>query len=522
LATPVARTTSFTSTAEPVRSRPLSLVMRLGVLGAAAALAASGVAAAPRSQAPASVPVTGAGAAAAVVQAASASRSQSDNVEFVTQLPEAGMAIAINFIGDTMFVSTATGLLSYDVSDPAAPALLGALPMYIWENEDMDVDADRNLVFISRDPRGITGIIAPPEARLFGMVHIIDVSTPAAMVQVGQFIVPAGHTSSCVSAGESRCDFLWTGGPYGNEAFGPYGRPIYSTDVRDPLNPVTCAEPINTGLYDGETGYAHDVQVDDQGIAWVSSEGGVHGWWTFGEHLDPTTGEARQANPCQPIPYGGGGTPEEATPSRFMHNSMRPSHAQVPGDDGSLGQVLYATEEDTSTACATSGRFATYDLRSSLGGAGFTEPAEFRLDVLDTWTPEGAEGADGCASAHYFDDRGDGLLAYSFYGQGVRFLDASDPTDIRQVGWYRPDGANAFASYYRQVGDELYVFVADSGRGVDVLRFLGDGGADTPAASMPSLVAPPLPAGQFALPLAMDARFSYLCALTPRLATPLR
>src|SRR5688572_13751980 len=73
----------------------------------------------------------------------------SSNVEYVTTLPEMATAISVNFIGDTMFVSTQTGLFSYDVSNPRAPQALGALVHPIWENEDVDVDPKRNLVFIS-------------------------------------------------------------------------------------------------------------------------------------------------------------------------------------------------------------------------------------------------------------------------------------------------------------------------------------------------------------------------------------
>src|SRR5206468_2697201 len=67
----------------------------------------------------------------------------SSNVQFVSTIPEMRAAISINFIGNTMFVSTVHGLYSYDVSDPANPSLLGALPVPIWENEDMDVDPVR-------------------------------------------------------------------------------------------------------------------------------------------------------------------------------------------------------------------------------------------------------------------------------------------------------------------------------------------------------------------------------------------
>lgn len=457
-------------------------------------------------------------AVAAVAAVAPPPGAISDNVEYVGHLPEPGVSIAVNWIGDTMFVSSTTGIYAYDVTDPAAPEHIGSLPMQLWQNEDMDVDAERGLLFIARDPRLVVG--APEQHRLVGAVHIIDVSDPELMLPIGSFVVPAGHTTSCVSAGEGPCDFLWTGGPWSSTLLGePRGRPIYATDIRNPQEPEHCPEPVNTGLrHDGDTGYAHDVDVDAQGVAWVASDGGVHGWWTFGEHLDPRTGEVTEATPCDPVPYGGGVTPTDATPSRFMHNSQRPADAVIPGDEGSRGNVLYATEEAFG-GCATTGRFATYDLRSSLGGAGFTDPQAFEMTALDAWTPEGQEGATGCASAHYFDDRGDGLLAYGFYGQGLRFLDVTDPRDIRQVGYFRPDRTSAYAAYWR---DGL-VYVPDSGAGVGVtgvhiLRLTDGGGGDVPAggaASLPTVAAPALapPAAAALADVRMDSATGYVCTL---------
>ena len=427
----------------------------------------------------------------------------SDNVEFIANVATPRGAISAAFLDNTMFVSTMLGLYSYDISDPAAPKQLGALPMYLWENEDMSIDPVRKRVFLSRDPRGFTTAATPGATFPYGAVHIIDVSNPLVMTQVGFFTLPAGHTTTCVNS----CDFVWTGGPYANAQTQPgfTGRPIYATDVRDPANPKPCPSPIDLGRNDGVTDYAHDVQVDESGVAWVSGAGGIRGYWTDGVHRNPLTGADETATPCAPVPYGGGGTPNEATPSRFMHNAWRPASAQIPGDDDSKGMVLYGTEENITSNCATSGRFATYDVRGSLNGEGFRNIAEtkFRMKALDTWTPEQAPGSTGCASAHYLDDRGDGLLAYSFYGQGTRFLDASDPTDIRQVGYFRPNGGSSFATYWR--GD--YVFVTDSSRGVDILKFT-DGGS--PAAA-PTVTAP-TPTAPLASP-AMDSRLAYLCPL---------
>ncbi len=383
----------------------------------------------------------------------------SKNVKLVASIPEMATAISVNFIGTTMFVSTETGLFSYDVADPAKPALLGALPQYIWENEDMDVDPERKLVFISRDPRGFAG---PAGASFpYGMVQIVDVSNPRAMVQKSQILLPGGHTTTCVD----KCRYLWTGGPAKgvNQPAEWGGRPIFATDLRDPANPVACPDPIDTGRNDGKTDYAHDVQVDRKGIAWVSGRGGVRGYWTSGKHRNPVTRKTETADGCHPIPYGGGGVDEDNTPSRFMHNSWR------------RGDVLYATEENITGSCESAGRFATYDLKSAYGGQGWRNP-DFRMKALSTWSLEDQPGSTGCASAHYFADRGDGIFANAFYGQGVRFLDVTNPRKVRQVGYYRMDDASAWAAYWHKG----YVFVADNARGIDVLSFQGKPG-DKPA-----------------------------------------
>jgi hypothetical protein len=406
----------------------------------------------------------------------------SSNVHFVTNIPNLKAAISIAFIKDSMFVSTVHGVYSYDVSDPSSPTLLSALPMYIWENEDMTVDARRHLIFVSRDPRGFTSPVTPGSVFPYGAVHIIDVSDPGAIKQINVFPVPAGHTTTCIN----DCRYIWTAGPIASTTTQPAswgGRPIFANDVTDPLDPKPCPHPIDTKRNDGKTDYVHDVQVDPLGIAWVSGAGGVRGYWTSGRHKDPVTGKLRTATGCDPVPYAGGGSPSNATPSRFMHNSWRDPDIKV---NGRKGDVLLATEENTVTNCSSSGRFATYDLRGSYGGQGFvnTDKTHFRMKVLDTWTPEGAKGASGCDSAHYFTDRGDGLLAYAFYGQGTRFIDASHPKHIRQVGYYRPDDADTWAAYWH----DSYVFVADLTRGVDVLKFGGSTHSSTVTA--PRLQAP--------------------------------
>src|SRR3712207_6178846 len=130
-----------------------------------------------------------------------------------------------------------------------------------------------------------------------------------------------------------------------------------------------------------------------------------------------------------------------------------------------------------------------------------------------SWTPEKQEGATACASAHYFSSRGDGVLANAFYDQGVRFLDVSDPRDIRQIGWWRPaSGVNTWEPHWHKG----IVFVADQDRGIEILRFKGS------AARSRTVRAPALrEAAARSATQAMDPALGYLCPLPdPRPATP--
>ena len=423
----------------------------------------------------------------------------SSNVRRVASIPEMRAAISINFIGRTMFVSTVHGVHSYDVSKPERPRRLGSWPMYIWENEDVDVDRARKRLFVSRDPRGFT-TPATPGVFPVGAVHVLDVSDPSHLREIGFFTLPAGHTTTCVN----RCDAIWTAGPVAgvNQPSDWEGRPVFATDVRDPANPKPCPAPIDMRRNDGVTDYAHDVQVDSAGVAWVSGAGGVRGYWTEGRHRNPLTGRVERATACRPVPYAGSGTPEKATPSRFMHNSFREqrSGSSRPRAGLTRKRVLYATEENISPLCSDSGRFTTYDLKGTFNGEGWRNIARthHRMRVLDTWTPEDQEGAAGCSSSHYFSSRGDGVFANAFYEQGVRFLDVSNPRNIRQIGWYRPGDSNTWAAYWHGG----LVYVADLQRGVEVLRFTGRPGARTRVA------APPARPVRF---MRMDPASAYLC-----------
>ena len=244
-------------------------------------------------------------------------------------------------------------------------------------------------------------------------------------------------------------------------------------------------QPVDLFRQDGVTAYSHDVDVDDDGIAWVSGAGGTRGYHTDGKHFDPLQRRYRHATPLEPIPYGGGGIPRSVSnddTGGFEHNAIRPVGRDAPrGDDRyRKGELLLMTEEDFGPAadgCRNQGQFSIASLTGSYNGEAWrsTPQNPFRLQIVGKWSPFGQEGsrpatgpfpplANFC-SAHYFDIQGS-VLAYAWYGEGTRFIDISNPAAPRQIAYWRPANGIVWASYFH----EGYVYTADRTRGVDVLK----------------------------------------------------
>ncbi|WHT17694.1 hypothetical protein N8J89_31910 [Crossiella sp. CA-258035] len=396
------------------------------------------------------------------------------NVELVGSVPGAQGAIALDFLQygrkDVLLVSGQFGLKSYDISkDPANPVQIGELAMPgLWETEDTEVDPKRKLVFLARDPRAFGGNVQTGKSG----VYIVDAKDPAKLTVLSFVELPAGHTTSCIE----DCRYLWTGGP-AKAADMPAdwgGRPVWVTDIRDPRNPKVFPQPIDTGRNDGKTDYVHDVQVDATGIAWASGRGGVRGYRTSGWHWDAVANKFRKATAWNPVPYAGGGIDELAAASKFMHNSYRQVGWRA-GDGANPwhwggGDLLFTTEEAFNPGCAADGVLVIASLKGSYGGEGWRSTKEdpFRLNTVGTWSVAGQEGSNpdsGDCSAHYFDIRGN-ILVQSFYAQGTRFLDVSDPTNPTQVGYFRPaDAASWEPAWHRGLA-----YVADNKRGIDILK----------------------------------------------------
>ena len=121
-----------------------------------------------------------------------------------------------------------------------------------------------------------------------------------------------------------------------------------------------------------------------------------------------------------------------------------------PRPSAGQGNVLAITEEDyLKPGCEGQGSIQTWKITDERNPDG-----TIKLALVDMWTTElnelasatGRSPATVNCSAHWFDEQG-GLLAQGWYDQGVRFLDISDPRDIRQTGYYATTGT-FWAAYF--------------------------------------------------------------------------
>ena len=449
--------------------------------------------------------------AAAPAHAQAPPADVSDNVEHVGFVPEPGV-ISARFKGEHMYVSGVDGLSVYDISDPAAPEQVGALPLPHFENEDVDLGGD--VLLISNDP-----------AEGQGMLYVIDISDPTAPSLSGTlptgtaadeagldlfvgfldelFGLPLpdplgggiGHTASCVP--DTGCAVAYLAGTSVTHG-------VDIVDLSDPTAPV-YAEPkefapvVNAGLA------THDVQFDRSGLAWFVGGGGTAAY-DISDPLHPEL--VHQTDESGMSDYADDFGADGSTLNDFIHhNSMRipwGSLAAPPSgsDPAADSDVVLVTEEDyTRPTCVGAGAFQTW----RIGEDGVLRNLD-RYD--DTTDPELVdETRQSLCSAHYFDEDA-GLVAQGWYEQGTRFLDVTDPADIRLVGYFVPTKSLTWGALFAPTDPQReIVYSLDNLRGIDVLRIdrpdpeqpPGPPPADPPPTDPPPADTPPAgdtPAGE--------------------------
>ncbi len=382
---------------------------------------------------------------------------KSDNVQHLGTVAERGV-VSVRSRGNHMFVSTVTGLTVLDITDPRVPRKVGRLDMRLAQNEDVDLGG--NILLLSDEP-GVGE----------GVLHVIDISDPANPRELSTYNTWApgvitdlfgldntrptrggiGHTATCLQ----ECRYAYLAGSDAG---------IDIVDLRDP------AKPRFAGRFAArEAAYGigtHDVQIDGQGLAWVTGGGGTAAY----DVSDPATprlvyrtDRSARGPSLQKVVEGNVGDGYGRN-DLLHHNSQRLPVGSLAGapagaDLTAMSDVVAITEEDLyRPGCVGAGTLETW----RIGRDGV-------LRHLDSWRAERNRGIRLLCSAHYFEDNG-GIIAQGWFEQGVRFLDVRRPEAIQQVGYWVPERGVMWGAVYPPTDPTgSTVYAVDHRRGIDVL-----------------------------------------------------
>jgi hypothetical protein len=424
----------------------------------------------------------------------------SDNVDLVAHIGDRG-GVGARILGDLLYETTATGLRIYDISN-GVPIPQGVLPLPHFENENVSV-ADRpdgkRLALITVDllvgrPAQLNTVGFPN--RLF----VIDVTNSHTPLLTATIATSTGHTIACVQG----CMYAWGTGS---------GDGVSVIDLNDPASPREVGHFSANGCYgclDSRgrpvMASAHNVNVDPSQVAWVSASNGLYAFDTR------TTGYGPSNLLTPSLVAGRAGCGGCAAGPGFhddfiIHNSMHYDAASLDAakmGDSKIdpGELVLVTEENWLPAqngfCADDGQFQTAWLHTTAGVQSLDRIGQFRIGqgvVTDAKKPAAVAGC----SSHWFSAHGS-IVADAWYEQGTRFLDVSDPYNIKQIGYYMPADTIASMALFHEVTagplPGLYVYVVDYSRGLDVLRFTGQAGAAVqlaPRYNVPDFVRAPSP-----------------------------
>ncbi len=375
---------------------------------------------------------------------ASGAEPRSSNVTHVGTLPldGAGVSMEVRKVGSQVraFVSGAAGLSIYDATDPTKPLLLGHLPMYNWENEDIAVSEDGKTAFLT-------------EFEGFLYLHVVDVSDPSLPRITGTLAPGGAHTVVCAN---TPCTYL-----YGSEG--------QTFDVRDRTNPVELPRAQSWGgLMGGASG--HNLHEDSTGL-WIADTSPIVAFRQVGGN--PLT--------LKKITTG---TVTKNT--NYQHNNIRVgAEKYVPRKAGESlggplrpGELLLGNGESnfTGTCKGNAGAFSTWSM------AGFDKGVQMtQIDVLRPVSGKMTDGnpqvnAMGC-SGHWFTQKtakdGSILVTAAWYEHGTRFLKVNAKTGkINQVGFFQPvRGATSEAFWMPTTDGSDVVWSIDYHSGIDILRF---------------------------------------------------
>jgi hypothetical protein len=406
-----------------------------------------------------------------------------ENMQLVANVPMEGgpsgvAASDLELHGDYAFVgSYGEGMVVVDISDPTKPKRVGKFNCPGGQN-DIQLSPDGKWVAMAIETRSNS---CHPQDEGTSIIDVSDPANPREVAFINRQELPSGSHNNTL-------DWPYL---YVNQYATSYSQ-LEIFDLTTPSQPKKVG-----GLSFGGEDSVHDLYVDHRPdgktFAYAASIG-------FTDVIDVT-------DPSNPI-----------LRERLQDPHVTISHQAEPNFNRRL---LLVTDEYNGGA-AFSGACGGAPARVPVptGIPQFGDPQDvgalhfYRLDAQGNIADSGAidkagtynipysvneESSAGCTIHVFWQAPDENRLVTAWYGQGVRILDYSDPANAKELGHFIASGSDVWAAKPHRG----YIFTGDILRGMDVLRYTGEGGAKWPATAGPAEaqrariqgVTPPAPTG---------------------------
>ncbi|HEX8054032.1 MAG TPA: hypothetical protein VF517_13660 [Thermoleophilaceae bacterium] len=448
----------------------VALIARSSAPRALAALAAViAFAAAPAgAQTPAPHPLTGKG----------------QNFEIVANVPMDGgsgevAASDLELHGDYAFVgSYGEGMVVVDISNPFAPKRVGKFDCPGGQN-DIQLSPDGKTVAMAIDT---TANECHPNDEGTSIIDVSDPAQPKEIAWIDKKELPRGSHNNTLD---------W---PY--LYVDQYSTAYSQLEIFD-LSTPSVPRKVGELSYGGEDS-VHDLSVDHRPDGRSFAYAASIGFTDVIDVTDPrspilrervqdpqvTISHQAEANFDRTLllvtdEFNGGASYSGACGGSPITRVPFPTGAPAVGDPQNIG-ALHIYRLDPSGNIAGSG--------------GLDKAGTFNIPYQANDEPSA-----GCTIHVFWQAPDENRMVTAWYGRGTRAIDYSNPAAPKELGYFIPTGSDTWAAKPHRG----FIYTGDILRGMDVLRYKGEGGARWPATSGPAELqrarqqgaSPPVPTG---------------------------
>jgi hypothetical protein len=384
-----------------------------------------------------------------------------------------GQKNEIDLAGDYAYVSWDGGMTIVNIADPAHPAIEG-----VWKCDggwgDIDLNPSATIAVVANAHGGN----CEEGGTAATILDVSDKQHPKAASKIDlDDQIEYVHTTTLDNKTLYLNPQVWLGYPQTHPHVSIY-------DISDPKNPVRKGFIEFTGMAAAHDTYV-DHRPDGKSLFYAAS---IHDNQVF----DIT-------NPLAPTLLQ-----TVIVPDMTISHQAEPNYKRdmILIDDESVVDV-------GAPVGAVCGHVGTGPASLDVGSIHFFAAAADGtyalngLQDLGSWNLPYHTTDNTCTGHVFWQAPNEDRLTQAWYSEGAHILDFTDPANVQELGSFK---ASPSTMYWSAKPHRGYIFATDMDRGLDILRYTGEGGARWPATAGPAEVQRAAHQGVPYVPLAGSAK----------------